>query len=692
MRKNRFRIILTVLFLGLALYFLYPTFKDREFNKDISKLTNAQDSAAFFDKNGNDVIKAKEDRIKLGLDLQGGMYVIMEVDIAKLLTDLAKKKDDNLTQVLNQVSEQSKSSDEDFVEMVDIRLREKGLSLKAYYGEIRDDESSIKSSLKTEVENAIDRAIQVVRNRIDQYGVSEPVIQKKGSSRLVVELPGVSNVQEVRKLLQGTALLEFKLVIDPQIAVKVMEKINTYLAGGNLDSLVKADSLTKIAKLDSLKKKDTTGVTKNNIKKDSTSITEKKDSTKKDITKKDTTKKDLTKKDTSKKNTTKMDSIKPEDSNLTGLTDSNGNPLDTGKQLSEEEFKAKNPWFYLVRPQQFQDGTVAWFVREADKQKVQKLIEKKEIQDLIPTDVSFAFSNRSTFVDEGEKIYQFYILKRDPELTGGVVVNARSNIDPSNNTPVVYMEMNSDGSADWARITGANINKQIAIVLDNVVYSAPVVRSKITGGSSQIEGMANIQEAKLLEIVLKAGALPAPLTIIEERTVGPSLGEDSIQKGLYSSIIALILVALFMIVYYRFAGFVADLALLFNMVVIMGIMASFHATLTLPGIAGLILSIGMAVDSNVLIYERIREELRGGKPIRTAIEIGYNKAFSAIMDGHVTSIITAIILYQFGTGPIQGFALTLLIGLIANLFTAIVMTRIIFDVMTGKGKTSINFG
>ncbi len=374
------------------------------------------------------------------------------------------------------------------------------------------------------------------------------------------------------------------------------------------------------------------------------------------------------------------------------MTDSNGNPIDTNQQMSEEEFKKKNPWFYLVRPQQFQDGSLVWLVRETDKPKVLKLLEKKEIQDIIPADISFAFSNRSTFVDEGENIYQFYVLKKAPELTGGVVINARSNIDPTNNTPVVYMEMNSDGSADWARITGANINKQIAIVLDNVVYSAPVVRSKITGGSSQIEGMANIQEAKLLEIVLKAGALPAPLSIIEERTVGPSLGEDSIQKGLYSSIIALILVAIFMIVYYRFAGSVADLALVFNMFVILGIMASFHATLTLPGIAGLILSIGMAVDSNVLIYERIREELAGGKPIKTAIEIGYKKAFSAIFDGHVTSIITAIILYQFGTGPIQGFALTLLIGLIANLFTAIVMTRIVFDVMTDKGKSTINFG
>jgi len=677
LRKNRFRIILTLLFIGLSLYFLYPTYKDYQFNKDIKNLANAQDSAAFFDKYGADLLKAREDRIKLGLDLQGGMYVIMEVDIAKLLLDLAKKQDETLKQVLDAVSEQSKTSDDDFVDLFELKLKEKGLSLKAYYGEIRDEDASIKSTLKTEVENAIDRAIQVVRNRIDQYGVSEPVIQKKGSSRLVVELPGVSNIAEVRKLLQGTALLEFKLVIDPQIAVKVMEKVNTYMAGGNLDSLIKADSLSQITKVDTTKQ-DTSKITDTKIKKDSTSLTQK-----------DTTKKDITKKDTSKK---KNDSIKPTDANLTGLTDSNGNPIDTNQQMSEEEFKKKNPWFYLVRPQQFQDGSLVWLVRETDKPKVLKLLEKKEIQDIIPADISFAFSNRSTFVDEGENIYQFYVLKKAPELTGGVVINARSNIDPTNNTPVVYMEMNSDGSADWARITGANINKQIAIVLDNVVYSAPVVRSKITGGSSQIEGMANIQEAKLLEIVLKAGALPAPLSIIEERTVGPSLGEDSIQKGLYSSIIALILVAIFMIVYYRFAGSVADLALVFNMFVILGIMASFHATLTLPGIAGLILSIGMAVDSNVLIYERIREELAGGKPIKTAIEIGYKKAFSAIFDGHVTSIITAIILYQFGTGPIQGFALTLLIGLIANLFTAIVMTRIVFDVMTDKGKSTINFG
>lgn len=663
MRKNRFRIILTVLFLALSLYFLYPTYKDSQFNKDASQLITAEDSLAFFEKYGTDILKARENRLKLGLDLQGGMYVIMEVDIGKLLSDLAKKQDDVLKQVLEAANEQVKSSDEDFVDVFESRLKERGMSLKAYYGEIRDDEAKINSDLKTEVDNAIDRAVEVVRNRIDQYGVSEPVIQKKGSSRLVVELPGVSNVQEVRKLLQGTALLEFKLVIDPQIAVKVMEKINVFLAGGNLDSLIKADSLSQITKTDTTKQ-------------DTPSITSK-----------DTTKKEITKKDTSKKS----------DTDIAQLTDTNllsdtSLLSDTNQQLSEEEFRQKNPWFYLVRPQQYQDGSVVWFVRETDKSQIQRILERKEVKDLIPPDISFSFSNQSHFVDEGEKIFQFYILKKEPELTGGVVVNARSNIDPTNNTPVVYMEMNSEGAADWARITGSNINKQIAIVLDNVVYSAPVVRNKITGGSSQIEGMSSIQEAKLLEIVLRAGALPAPLTIIEERTVGPSLGEDSIQKGLYSSAIALILVALFMVVYYHFAGGVADMALVFNILFVMGVMASFHATLTLPGIAGLILTIGMAVDSNVLIYERIREELGTGKPLRTSIEIGYKKAFSAIMDSHVTSIITAIILYQFGTGPIQGFALTLIIGLVANLFTAIIITRIVFDIMTDKGRTQINFG
>jgi preprotein translocase subunit SecD len=247
------------------------------------------------------------------------------------------------------------------------------------------------------------------------------------------------------------------------------------------------------------------------------------------------------------------------------------------------------------------------------------------------------------------------------------------------------MEMNSEGSRDWARITGANIGKRIAIIMDNSCFSSPVVQSKISGGRSRITGMDTPSEARLLEIVLKAGALPAPVTIIERRSVGPSLGEDSIHAGLTSTMLAFILTALFMVVYYKNAGVVADFALLFLVLFTLGVMAAFQATLTLPGIAALVLSIGVAVDTNVLVYERIREELEGGKTLRAAIDAGYKKAFTAIFDSNVTTLLTATVLYQFGTGPIQGFALTLIIGVLASLFSGLVITHVIFNIMTERG-------
>jgi len=515
-----------------------------------------------------------------------------------------------------------------------------------------------------------------VRNRIDQYGVAEPQIQKIGGNRIIVELPGVSNQDEVRKLLQGTALLEFKIVKDPESAFKVMQAINTMLAGST-DSTKKDSTNQKISQNTSIK--DTTK-TKETL--TSASNKDKKDSTK---NKKDVASKDV-KKDSTK---TKKDTTKSKNDTSKKLADTNVQAEDTTKQLSEEEFKLKNPFFYLVRLNQ-ESGTADGYVRDQDKEKVDKILAREDVKTLIPSDMQFAWSNK-TFQSGADKIHILYAVKKDPELTGKVITNARSNIDPSNNQPIVTMEMNSEGAADWGRITGANIKKRCAIVLDNVVYSAPVINSKITGGNSQIEGMGSIQEAKLLEIVLKAGALPAPVKIIEERSIGPSLGEDSIRAGVLSSLAALILVALFMIVYYKVGGSVADVALLINVLFIVGIMASLKATLTVPGIAGLILTLGMAVDTNVLIFERIREELATGKPLKTALEVGYKKAFSAIFDSHVTSIITGIILYQFGTGPIQGFALTLLFGLIANLFTAIVITHFIFDIMLEKGK-KVSFG
>jgi len=653
-------------------------------------MLSGQDSIDFLDKNNLELLNARDKRLKLGLDLKGGMYVVMDVDVVKLLEDMAKKKDDQLTAILAEVKETSKNSEELILETYKIKLKDKGLSLKSYYGELRDSEADIEAKLSKEIDNSLDRAVEIVRNRVDQYGVAEPQIQKIGNSRIIVELPGVSNPQEVRKLLEGTALLEFKLVYDPQATVKVMEAINKVLVG---DTTSSSDSVTSSVSKDSLNSKKesiTSKDTSNNSaasKKDSlskdknkVSVTEKKDSLK--------DKKNIAdKKDTVSK--TKKDTSKRADTNLAATDTAEESDTTDKTQLSEEEFKAKYPFFTLVVLNQ-ESGTADGYVKDSDKEKVERILNREDIKAAIPSDMQFAWSNR-TFESSGEKIHVLYAVKRDAELTGKVITDARSNIDPTSNTPIVSMEMDSEGASDWARITGANINKRIAIVLDKVVYSAPVVRNKITGGNSQIEGMANVQEAKLLEIVLKAGALPAPVKIIEERSIGPSLGEDSIRSGIFSSLAALILVALFMIFYYRFGGSIADVALLINFLIILGFMASLKATLTLPGIAGLILSIGMSVDTNVLIFERIREELGTGKPLRTAVDLGYKRAFSAIIDSHLTSIITGIILYQFGSGPIQGFALTLIFGLIANLFTAIVITHYIFDIMIEKGK-HISFG
>lgn len=688
MKKNLSRIVITIVLIALSIYFLYPTYQDYTLNKELKNLTG-QDSIDFVDSHNQQLINARDKRLKLGLDLKGGMYVVLDVDVVKLLEDMAKKKDEQLTVILAEVKESSKNNEEVILETFKIKLQEKGLNLKTYYGEIRENEAEVEAKLSTEIDNALDRAVEIVRNRVDQYGVAEPQIQKVGNSRIIVELPGVSNPQEVRKLLEGTALLEFKLVYDPSATVKVMEAINKVIVG---DTTSQSDSLTSSIQTDSLKKNNESITSKDSSKNTSAS---KKDSVKENKkvatdSKKDSVKekKDITqKKDTATKN--KNDSSDNTDTSTASSDSINESDTTSKEQLSEEEFKAKYPFFTLVALDQ-ESGTADGYVKDSDKDKVDRILNRDDVKNIIPSDLQFAWSNKS-FESGGEKIHLLYAVKKDPELTGKVIVDARSNIDPTNNTPIVMMDMDAEGSSDWARITGANINKRIAIVLDKVVYSAPVVRNKITGGSSQIEGMANVQEAKLLEIVLKAGALPAPVKIIEERSIGPSLGEDSIRSGVFSSIAALILVALFMIVYYRFGGTIADVALLINMLIILGVMASLKATLTLPGIAGLILSIGMSVDTNVLIFERIREELGAGKPIRTAVDLGYKKAFSAIIDSHLTSIITGIILYQFGSGPIQGFALTLIFGLLANLFTAIVITHYIFDIMIEKGK-EVSFG
>jgi preprotein translocase subunit SecD len=365
---------------------------------------------------------------------------------------------------------------------------------------------------------------------------------------------------------------------------------------------------------------------------------------------------------------------------------------DTSKlseQQAYEKFKTEHPFFVLVNVDQ---NTGDVYVFDDNRSKINAILKREDVKKVIPSDIQFLFASKPARMIQGKNLFALLAVSREPELTGSVITDARAQPDPQmTGGAIVTMKMNSEGAREWARITGANINKRCAIVLDEAVFSYPNIRNKIVGGDSQIEGMANMEEARLLEIVLKAGALPAPVDIMEQRTVGPSLGEDSINKGLLSGIAAIVLIIVFMLIYYRTAGSMADLAVIINTVFTLGILAGFGATLTLPGIAGMILTLGMAVDTNVLIYERVREEKAIGKTLRAAIDNGYHRAFSAIIDSHVTSVLTAIVLYQFGTGPVQGFALTLMIGVVVNLFSAIVITRVIFDTMTERGM-DVNFG
>ncbi|RPI73007.1 MAG: protein translocase subunit SecD, partial [Ignavibacteriales bacterium] len=517
--------------------------------------------------------------------------------------------DENFRNLLKEAMDEAALSEESVVDIFAGKLSAKGIRLSRYFGNVREEDDAIIDRLKEDAEDAVSRAMEIIRNRVDQYGVAEPSIQRQGGRRIIVELPGVAREEEAKQLLQGTALLEFRLVKDPEFTINVMQKVDETLAGKVFDDTTSADT-TQIAA-------DTTA-------------------------------------------------------------------QDTTRQLSEEEFRKEHPFFAIamINPE---SNLADAYVNEDNRNRLQLMLQRPEVQKVIPNNVEFVYDAKPISFQDGKGIYRMYLVNKNPELTGGVIVDALANIDPNSSAPIVSMTMNSEGATEWARITGANVNKRIAIILDGVVFSAPNVNQKIIGGRSQIEGMEDLEEAKLLEIVLKAGALPAPVDIIEERTVGPSLGEDSINNGIVSAIAGFLITVFFLILYYQKSGSVASLALFFTVLFTLGVMAGFSATLTLPGIAGIILTITMSIDSNVLIYERIREELAVGKTMKAAIDSGYTRALSAIIDSNVTTFFTGIILYQFGTGPIQGFALTLMIGIAASMFSALVITRLILDYMVFKG-------
>lgn len=648
MKDITFRLVITLAFIALSVYLLYPTYQDYQNTQRIAQQVEQKKAALLKSTPGMNseklkaALKAFEDsikstdvafrdargkRVKLGLDLQGGMRLVLEVNTAKLLEKLPERPDETYKQIIAEASREASVSDEAIVDIVIRKMKERGIRISKYFGSVREDDDKIIADLKKQTEDAVTRAMEIIRNRIDQYGVAEPSIQKQGERRIVVELPGVAKEEETRQLLQGTALLEFKMLKDPQLAFNIYQKVDEILAGSKMVN----DSTAT----------DSTAADSNAVAAKAAEKAAKDSALAADTTKKDT-------------------------------------------KLTKEQFAKEHPFFTVAMPDQ-QGRSAELYVMQENKDRVLRMLNRADVRRVIPDNMQFVFSAKPIAQQDGQGVFLLYAVNKTPELTGGVVTNAVATVDPQTSSPMVSMEMSAEGATEWARITGANVGKRCAIVLDDAVFSAPVIKNKIAGGHSSIEGMKDMDEAKLLEIVLKAGALPAPVDVMEQRTVGPSLGADSVNQGMNSMIWGYLIVALFMIIYYQRSGTIAAFGLGLTILFILGVLAGFKATLTLPGIAGMVLTMGMAVDANVLIFERIREEYAVGKTLRAAIDSGYQMAMTSIIDSNITTLITSIILYQFGTGPVQGFALTLMIGILTSLFSCLIIARMVMDYMLNKG-------
>ncbi len=665
--------------LVIAGILLWPTFRSYQLGKEKAAAEASKDTVRinnFIRDNGESYRNAKNSSVKLGLDLQGGMYVMLEVDIVKLIEESALREsvDETFANVIAKTKSETENTDDNVLEVFLRNFKAiaepKGRSLISYFdiGDSKEiSDATIVDKLKRDIDDAVNQAMEVMRQRVDKFGVSEVSIQKQGARRIVLELPGVSNEKEMRDLLSGTARLEFKLVRNNQDIVKALYAADKVLAPKNL-----ADAL-----------KDTT-------KKDSTVVATAANT---DSTKVDSTKKDSTATAAAADTTNPYAKLPKDQQAKAYMAD---HKVST---LLQVLFKNGNQYIDATTQGGFfmtgniPNGDYLFFATRSGFDKLMQLLSTDRLKGVMPADLQLvrAAKPENTTEKSMDPTYQVYCVKREAELTGDAITDAIPTFDPMDNRPVVSMQMDVDGAERWAAVTGANIKKQIAIVLDDQVYSAPVVQNKIPNGSSQISGMADAKEANLLSVILKAGALKAPVKIVEERVVGPSLGEDNIQSGINASLFAVLLVVAFMVLYYRTGGLVANLAVIINVLLIIAGLAALGGTLTLPGIGGIILTIGMAVDANILIFERIREEIRRGRGMRSAIDEGFSKALSAIVDSNITTALTGIILYFLGTGPIQGFALTLLLGIATTLFTAIIVSRAMLE-LTMPENGNYNFG
>ena len=589
--------------------------------------------------------ECREKEINLGLDLKGGMNVTLEVSEADIIRSLSDfNNNQNFNQALANATELQKTNSQKayidlFVEAYTKLDPNAKLATIFSTFELKDKISLTTSNddvikvLKTEVEGAISNSFNVLRQRIDRFGVVQPNIQKLGNGRILIELPGIKEPERVRKLLQGSANLEFWETYDLNEIINNVVEANKVLAKLNDSGTAVKDSTSKTAA----------------------------DKTDKTVTAK-------------AKPLSDVDSLKAalQKKNATATASA----TDSVQQL--EKNRKENPLFALLQVNsqggQAGRGPVVGYAHSKDTIQINNYFKTKQVREILPRDLGLRWSVKS--LDKKGEIFQLIAIKitnRDGRapLGGDVITDARADFSQTSAYANVSMTMNAEGSKTWARMTKDNIGKSIAIALDGYIYSFPTVNTEITGGSSQITGNFTVEEAKDLANTLKSGKMPAPARIVQENIVGPTLGQEAIDNGLISFIIAFVLVLLYMILYYGLVpGLIADIALLINVFFLFGVLASFGAVLTLPGIAGIVLTLGMAVDANVLMYERIREEMNKGKTMRKAIDDGIGHALSAIIDSNVTTVITGVILAYFGTGPIKGFAVTEIIGVATSFFTA----------------------
>lgn len=659
-----------------CLYSLSFTFVTRKVEKDAAAYAQgdmAKEKAYLDSMAGEEVYnlgiakftyrEAKANELALGLDLKGGMNVTMEIALNELIANLANNpKDPNFNKALETAVTKAKTTNTSLIDLFinEYKATGAGTPIASFFAtkdnssviKASSSEGELKSFLNAEADNAIQNSYKVLRTRIDKFGVASPNIQiQQGTNRILIELPGVSDQERVRKLLQGSAKLEFYETYNNLQIYPLLENIN-----GTLATSLKGEKPATAADTTVKAAADTTAKEENLL---------------------------------ANLNANKADSAKDTTNAVANATALANNPL----------FAILSPSFYQAPNGQTQliPGSTVGYANLKDTAKVNQYLARPEIKSIIPADLKLLWAVKPE--TNTPNILALHAIKttgadHKAVMTGDVITDARPGSDPQTNKPIVSMDMNADGARQWRRVTAqAAQNKDaIAIVLDNVVYSAPTVNDEIPGGSSTISGNFTFEDTKDLSNVLKAGRLPTTAKIVEEAVVGPSLGQVAIDSGVNSSVIGIIVVMMFMIAYYNRAGIAANIAVLFNVFFLMGVLASLNAVLTLPGIAGIVLTMGTAVDANVLIYERMREELSLGKSMRQVVSDGYKHALPSILDSQITTFLVGVILFFTGSGPIQGFATTLMIGIITSLFTAIFITRLIFEYMLSKEmKITVSF-